>query len=293
MIPLRSCSSRLAAGVALLLLPGVLAGCGDRDVVAEAGRTPVTRGELELFVASARGAGDDPSAALHAIAARARLAEAARRADLDEDPDVRARLAASRREILAAAYVEKALEESAREDALRKRFEAEKEKLSKRRIHVAHVVTRAGADGKDARDAAQARIIKAYARLAGGEPFEKVARELSEDSVTGPRGGDLGPLLEGEVDAKFFEAAVALAPGETSRPFESGFGFHIVKALEPVQTVTPTFEQARGPLAAEARREAEAALNQRLRDEIPVELHPERVGLKPGAAASGKVGEGR
>ncbi len=285
--------ARFAAGVAILSLPIVLFGCGDRDVVAKVGRTKVTRAELDAFVDAAGGRlGNDRAAALEVLVERARLAEAARRADVDDDREVEARIAASRREILASAYLEKALEPAVREDLLRKRYQAEKDRLARRRIHVAHVVTRPTSVGKDAHDAAQARIIKAYARLAGGEPFEKVAKETSEDEVSARRGGDLGLLLEGQVDATFFETAAKLKANETSRPFESAFGFHVVKAIEDPQTVTPSFEEVRGQLAAEARREAERELVARLRNEIRTEVHLDRAGVKP-PGVSVKAREGR
>jgi peptidyl-prolyl cis-trans isomerase C len=265
------------AGFAVLALLASLAGC-DRSAVVEAGRTKVTRPEFEAYIGRRGGAGaDDKAAALAELGRRALLAEAARRADLDEDPAVRARIAASRREILAQAFLERELSKADREDGLRKRYDEQKEALTKRRIHVAHVAFHARGGDAAARSAAQSRATRAYARLAGGEPFEKVAKELSEDSVTGQRGGDLGPLLEGQVDAAFFEAAAALRPGEFSPPIESPFGYHVLKALEPVERVVPTFEEVRGVLAAKARAESETKLLERLEEEIGVKLHPDRV----------------
>lgn len=263
-------------------------GCSDRDVVAEVGRTKVTRAELDAFIdASGARFADDRAAALNALLERARLAEAARVANLAEEPLVRGRIDASRREILAAAYLDQVLAPATREDALRQRYEAEKERLARRRIHVAHIVTRPSGPGQDAHDAAQARIVKVYARLADGEPFANVAADLSEDEITRRRGGDLGPLLEGQVDAKFFDAAAALKAGETSRPFESSFAFHLVKALEDPRSETPTFEETRGQLAAESRREAEARVAEKLRSDMTPKIYADRLGTaaaRPGTA---------
>jgi parvulin-like peptidyl-prolyl isomerase len=128
-----------------------------------------------------------------------------------------------------------------------------------------------------ARAAAQSKASRIYARIAGGEPFEKVARQLSDDPATAQRGGDLGPIREGQVDAKFFEAAAALKRGEVSKPFESSFGFHVVKALEDAKTVVPPFEEVRGLLAAEARGAAESSLLASLRAKASVKLYPEHL----------------
>ena len=137
---------------------------------------------------------------------------------------------------------------------------------------------------------AQARITQAYARLAGGEPFEAIAREVSEDTVSAPSGGELGVVREGEVDATFFAQAVGLAAGAWSKPFVTSFGWHVVKALEAPRNVVPIFEEARGMLEAEARREAHATLLERLRKEISVRRYPER--LQPLEEAGKPAGEG-
>lgn len=260
--------------VVLLSLATPLTACR-RDAVITAGRTQVSVAELEAYEARRAGAADR-DAALTALTTRALLAEAGRRDDLDDDPTVRAQLAASRREILAQAYLTKALASAEREDLLRKRYEERKKELARRVVHVAHIAFHATEGDTRSREQAQSRAARAYARLAGGEAFEKVAQELSEDSASAPRGGDLGPILEGEVDAAFFQAAAALKPGETSAAIESPFGFHLLKALAPVREEVPTFEQARAKLAAAARREAEAALLEQLRKDIDVEVHGER-----------------
>lgn len=288
-----SSSRRRQAGFAALVLLTSLAGC-DGSVVAEAGRTKVSAPELTAYLGRRTGAGaDDVGAALAELGKRALLAEAARRAALDEEPAVAARLAAARREILAQAYLERELARAENEDGLRKRYEQEKDALTKRRVHVAHIVFHARAGDGAARSAAQSRATRAYARVTAGEPFEKVARELSEDAVTRERGGDLGPLLERQVDGGFFEASARLRPGEFSPPIESPFGFHVLKALAPVEKVVPTFDDVRGQLSAGARALAETRLLQRLQDEIGMTLHPERAAKAVTKKKSQSEGGGR
>lgn len=282
--------SRPSAGLATLALIASLTGC-DRDAVARAGKTAISRGELEAYLARRAGA-PDAEAAMAELGPRALLAEAARREGLDDEPVVKARLAAARRELLAQAYLERELATADREDALRARYAAQKETLTKRRVHVAHAafLLRDGQPG--ARDRARSDATLAYARITGGEPFEKVARDVSQDPVSAARGGDLGPLVEGEVDAVFFEAAAALRPGEVSAPIETRFGFHVLKALEPMERTTPSFEDARGGLAAAARAEAEVKLLERLRKDIGLEVKTERV-REVSTAKAHRGGDGR
>jgi peptidyl-prolyl cis-trans isomerase D len=65
------------------------------------------------------------------------------------------------------------------------------------------------------------------ARLKAGEPFPKVAKELSEDG-SAAQGGDLGEKTESFVEP-FKVAADKLKPGEmTPEPVETEFGYHII-----------------------------------------------------------------
>jgi peptidyl-prolyl cis-trans isomerase C len=75
------------------------------------------------------------------------------------------------------------------------------------------------------------------------------------------------------MDEVFFDAAYALSVAEVSAPIRTPFGFHVLQAIEPGTIVVPTYEQAKGRLAAEARREAEKTLVEQLRKRISVDVH--------------------
>ncbi len=152
-------------------------------------------------------------------------------------------------------------------------------------MHVAQIVVRVPAPGDAAaRTQAQSRANAIYARLVGGEDFAALARTESDDPLTGQRGGDLGPVQAGQIDAQFFAAVEALKPGELSKPFVTSFGVHVVKALEAPRTVEPSFAEVRGRLAAQARQEAAAALREKLRSEIRVKRYPDRL-EQPGSGS--------
>jgi len=281
--------SRWAGGLLALLLG---TGCDDPRTVAKVGRTPLTLDDVKhQRAAQSPSVRAGPEQTLEALVDRALLAEEARRQKLQEQPAVKAGLAAAERELLAHEILERTVASSITEPALRARYEAVRPQLERREVHVAHIFARMpeGAD-ETLRRQAQVRINQAFARLAGAEPFETVARELSEDTVSAPRGGDLGVVREGEVDEAFFTQAVALAAGAWSKPFTTPFGWHVVKALEAPRTAVPSFEEARGRLEAEARQEAQAKLLERLRQEISVRRYPER--LKDEGAAAAPVHEG-
>lgn len=83
-----------------------------------------------------------------------------------------------------------------------------------------------------ARDVAKKRADAVVARLTKGEPFTRVAQEVSEDPGTRRSGGDLGFFGRGDLDSTFERAAFALKPGQTSGLVETPFGFHIIRVEE-------------------------------------------------------------
>ncbi|WP_134386795.1 peptidylprolyl isomerase [Flavobacterium psychrophilum] len=81
---------------------------------------------------------------------------------------------------------------------------------------------------------AKATIQDIYTKLKQGENFESLASQFSQDKNSAPKGGLLPRFASGQLSSEEFEnAAFALTkPKEYSAPFESQFGWHIVKLVE-------------------------------------------------------------
>jgi hypothetical protein len=77
-------------------------------------------------------------------------------------------------------------------------------------------------------DAATAR-----ARLAAGEPFIEVSRQMSRAANSGT-GGELGVLSRGTLPDELDEVVFSLAEGEVSAPVQSPAGYHVFQVLEVV-----------------------------------------------------------
>jgi peptidyl-prolyl cis-trans isomerase SurA len=79
--------------------------------------------------------------------------------------------------------------------------------------------------------ARRARAEAALARVRAGEPFEAVARAVSEDGNR-ERGGEIGMRPGTRLPELFMDATRNLKVGEvTPAPVRSGAGFHVLKVL--------------------------------------------------------------
>ena len=65
-------------------------------------------------------------------------------------------------------------------------------------------------------------------------PFELMAKQHSDDKMSGENGGDLGTFPKGTMVGDFEAALDTMKPGEIAGPVKTPFGYHIIK-LENVQ----------------------------------------------------------
>ena len=121
---------------------------------------------------------------------------------------------------------------------------------------------------------AREKLTQLKARIEGGDDFGLLARGNSDDAASAIAGGDLGWRSPGELAPEFQRAMDALAIGQISAPFQTGFGWHIVEVLERRQyDNTESLKRGRARGAIRARKLEEATQNwaRELRDEAYVE----------------------
>lgn len=78
----------------------------------------------------------------------------------------------------------------------------------------------------------QRLINRLHERIKQGEPFEVLAKELSDDLGSGSEGGALGWASPGQMVPEFEQVMMSTPVGEVSQPFESRFGWHILEVLD-------------------------------------------------------------
>jgi peptidyl-prolyl cis-trans isomerase D len=99
--------------------------------------------------------------------------------------------------------------------------------------------------------AAEEEATALRARVDAGEPFEDLARQYSDDTLTAEQGGDLGALTESQLPPDLAGAVFAMDEGAIEGPIRSDFGFHVVRLERIFEPGPMPLEQVRAELMAE------------------------------------------
>ncbi|WP_373998598.1 peptidylprolyl isomerase [Bdellovibrio bacteriovorus] len=129
---------------------------------------------------------------------------------------------------------------------------------------------------KGGAEAALQRAQAAAGKVRGGDNFETLAQQFSEDPNFSS-GGSLGTFKSGEFLPEIEEAISNLKVGETTPVVKSRMGYHIVKLTGKKLTTDPKFERAKDRIKAQL---LEASFKRQLktwlqskRDEIFVRIN--------------------
>ena len=129
--------------------------------------------------------------------------------------------------------------------------------VTERGLHIVHV-DKVGPEGREISqiffpiavteaDVARARAEAeaARARLAAGEPFAKVAVEVSVDAGSAARGGELGTFALDDLSPTIREKLADAAAGTVTEPFLTPAGFYIFLVRERTAGARASFEDLR------------------------------------------------
>ncbi|HEX7078697.1 MAG TPA: peptidyl-prolyl cis-trans isomerase [Candidatus Eisenbacteria bacterium] len=84
-------------------------------------------------------------------------------------------------------------------------------------------------DGPDAREKARQRALEARERIAKGEDFGAVAKEVSEDAQSAEQGGAIGELTRSALMKELGDVIFTIPVGEVSDPIEARSAFHLIR----------------------------------------------------------------
>jgi peptidyl-prolyl cis-trans isomerase SurA len=108
-------------------------------------------------------------------------------------------------------------------------------RVNRGEVSVAHImIMKPATPDAELHEKAKQTINDIYKKLQQGESFESLAGQFSEDKSTASKGGVLQRFGSGQLTSQEFEdVAFGLKEkGELSQPFQSQFGWHIVKLID-------------------------------------------------------------
>jgi peptidyl-prolyl cis-trans isomerase C len=266
----------LSTGITLSLM--WLTGCSDRqpaDMLALLEGQPITAAQFQAYLKFKRIPEQDESRldrVLDDYLQREALARAIEKASRLDVQLQQAELEEFRRQMLIGRYFESYLTDAVNDDSVRNFYSSHASQYEANSIQAAHILIRV--DPRMSETERQAKLSaahEAYSRVSGGEAFAEVARQVSEDSVSARKGGDLGWLREGAVDPEFSRRLFSMKPGEISEPFLTPFGFHVVKMLDGPQISKRPLEAVEGDIRYQLRNDAKQAETERLLKSVKLE----------------------
>lgn len=162
------------------------------------------------------------------------IEEAAKKANIAQDPAVKALIAERKTEIYSAELVRKNAAAHPLTDAdLKKTYEEVKKQYDPNEIKVRHILVKTEQEAKD--------IIKS---LNAGGDFAVIAKEKSLDQGTAAQGGEI-PFTNIRRIAipGFAETAMALNKGSLLPvPFHSALGYHVIQLQDKREVPLPSFD---------------------------------------------------
>ncbi len=173
------------------------------------------------------------------------IAGAARAQKLNDDPEVKRKLADYEDRVVQEIYLNRAVAAKVDDKALEARYQQFlKDNPQQEEARARHILVASEAVAKE--------II---AELKKGGDFATIAKAKSTDG-SAKEGGDLGFFTREDMVPEFSEAAFALKPNEfTQEPVKSQFGWHVIKLEQRRQTAAPALADVRDQLTSEMSQE--------------------------------------
>lgn len=141
-------------------------------------------------------------------------------------------------------------------------------------VAVAHIMILKQKDNEEV-TTAKTTIEDIYKKLQQGEKFEELAKQFSEDKSSASKGGVLNRFGSGQLSSEEFEnkAFSLTKENPVSEPFETQFGWHIVKLIEkfPIKSYEDSRIELENKISKDDRsRLITNSLTEKLRKKYPV-----------------------
>lgn len=254
-----------------------IAGCDSSGDLASIDGDKITQQEIDEFMkykGNINVGVKQKSTILKSYVERKALAKAIAKEKLLNSEKIKVEIEEFRKQMLLSRYFDKFLADKVSDKAIENFYSINVSQFQSKKIKVAHILLRLRKGMSE--NEQQAKLTQAhelYSRLKSGEKFEVLAAEFSEDQNSAKKGGSLGWLKEGAIDATFSEKAFSLTESKFSEPVKTPFGFHIIKVLESPTVITQPLEKVKGDIRYQLRNKAKEAELIRLMKQVEVEFN--------------------
>ncbi len=236
----------LAAILLLALLAALGCGKSNDHVVAKVGSDEITLGDfniaytgITIFSRPPLLTYEDKERFLQTLINKNIMVNEAIARGYDKDPDLIAKRAAWEHERMLRALFKEVADKDL--EVTLPEVEAHFKK-SRAKIRARHIMV-----------ATPEEALEIRAAVTDGADFGEIARTRSLDEATARLGGDLGFVLESNVEGAIKQAAVGLEVNELSPIIQSNRGYHIVQCVFRQEPSMDDFEEQRPVCAAELR----------------------------------------
>jgi peptidyl-prolyl cis-trans isomerase D len=163
--------------------------------------------------------------------------------------------------------------------------EKQKQFISEEKRNMRHILLKVDANRSD--EDAKKEAERILGELKAGGDFAELAKQYSEDTGSGSRGGDLGLVKKGAMVKPFEEAGFALEKDQISELVRSRFGYHIIQVTGIEGGDIQPFEEVKEQIAGELKREEAKKLFADKYDQLGNLAYATPDSLKPAAEAIG------
>jgi peptidyl-prolyl cis-trans isomerase C len=159
---------------------------------------------------------------------------------LQNDKDVKAQMKDAEAQIVAEAYVHKAIQPKISDAKIKERYDDLVSKFKPSdEVRARHILVKTEPEAND--------IIK---QLKDGADFAKLAEQKSQDTGSAKQGGDLGYFGQGQMVKPFADAAFAMKVGDVSdKAVKTEFGYHVIKVEDKRKSAPPPLTEVHDQIA--------------------------------------------
>lgn len=174
-------------------------------------------------------------------------------AGLQNDPDVKARLATAERRIVQDVWLQRELKARMTDQAIQDAYKAFlAQNPAQDQVKARHILIQPDAAATDKAKAdkdAEAKAKDLIQQLEKGAKFDDLANANTTDPSGKGTGGDLGWFAKDQMVPEFADAAFKLEKGKyTTAPVKSQFGWHVILVEDKRTLPQPTLDEVRPQL---------------------------------------------